>query len=286
MTTESTDTTVDTSEKGSSNEFEFGNFEDVNVTDDNEEEEESRRPPTSKVSPKRGEAPAQVVEPEAEEEEQEQDDGPTQELKEEDDETEEETAPQHPVDDVPGQEEQEQEEVEEEGAKTKPDATTSNGESKKDTPCQVEAEVCEAFFEWTNAWNSGNLFGYLDAYWDSDQTRYISADLAEGPHAKGGVVITGRREIDKVFTEIFVKNKKQQEKQRKKKGVAGILTLRKLIVTPTSANHDHAVVYGEHQMELAGDKKGIPRSGVFTIHVQKINGWKIISEHGTTVPRK
>ena len=159
-------------------------------------------------------------------------------------------------------------------------------EDEASSSSKVEAEVCEAFFEWINAWNSGNLFGYLDAYWESDQTRYISEHLADGPHSKGGVIITGRREIDKIFTDIFIKNKKFQEKYKVKKGVAGIITLRKLIVTPTGGNHDHAIVFGEEQLELAGDKKGTIRGSVWTIHVQKINGWKIISEHATALPKK
>ncbi|KAL7578273.1 hypothetical protein ACA910_012689 [Epithemia clementina (nom. ined.)] len=178
--------------------------------------------------------------------------------------------------------------VSKEPAKVQAADTSTNGGKKQSDPSKVEAEVCEAFFEWTNAWNSGNLFGYLDAYWDSDQTRYVSEQLAEGPHTKGGVVVTGRRDIDKVFTDMFVKNKKQQERQKAKKGVAGIMTLRKLIVTPTGGdNHDNAIVFGEYFLEVAGDKKGMSDDRVFTIHVQKRNNaWKIISEHATALPKK
>lgn len=149
---------------------------------------------------------------------------------------------------------------------------------------QIEAEVCETFFAWMDCWNEGNLFGYLDSYWDSEETRYISEGLASSyPPAKGGVVITGRRDIDRVFTDVFVKMKKLQEKHKSKKGVAGFLTLRKLIVTPTG--YENAIVFGENQLEVAGEKP-TSRGGVFTIHVRKMDGkWKIVSEHHTALPR-
>ena len=148
---------------------------------------------------------------------------------------------------------------------------------------KVEAEVCEAFFGWTESWNAGNLFGYLDAYWDSEQVRYISESLLKSPHSKGNVVIYGKKQIEAIFTDTFVKNKKQQERYKDKKGVAGFISLRKLIVTPTGSKN--AIVFGEHQMEVAGDKRGTVRAGVFTIHVRKLQGkWKIVSEHGTSKP--
>mmetsp|Transcript_12272 Transcript_12272/g.16066 ORF Transcript_12272/g.16066 Transcript_12272/m.16066 type:complete len:250 (-) Transcript_12272:78-827(-) len=150
---------------------------------------------------------------------------------------------------------------------------------------KVETEVCEAFFEWTDSWNKGNLFGYLDAYWDSEQVRFVSETLLNSSHSKGSVVIHGRRGIDSIFTDIFVKTKKQQERYKEKKGVAGMISLRKLIVTPTGTKN--AIVFGEHQMEVAGDKRGTSRGGVFTIHVRKLAGqWKIISEHSTALPKK
>eukprot|EP00522_Entomoneis_paludosa_P006388 CAMPEP_0172451984 /NCGR_PEP_ID=MMETSP1065-20121228/9775_1 /TAXON_ID=265537 /ORGANISM="Amphiprora paludosa, Strain CCMP125" /LENGTH=230 /DNA_ID=CAMNT_0013203957 /DNA_START=74 /DNA_END=763 /DNA_ORIENTATION=+ len=135
---------------------------------------------------------------------------------------------------------------------------------------KVEAQVCEAFFEWTDSWNSGNLFGFLDAYWVSEETRYTSEMLLNTSYSKGSIVICGRKEIDKVFTDMFVKNKKRQEKYKQKKGVAGIMSLRKIIVTPTGSKD--AVVYGERQMEVAGDKRGAANGIVFTVHVRKIAG--------------
>lgn len=145
----------------------------------------------------------------------------------------------------------------------------------------VEAEVRAAFDQWNDAWNRGDLGGYLDAYWDSDETRYISESLKNVPGAEKWVIY-GKQNIDKVFTDVFVRTKTFLATQATKKGVAGLLSLSRLQVTP--AGPDEAVVFGEYLLELT---ESLRRTGLFTIHVRKENDrWVIVSEHSTSLPKE
>ena len=143
---------------------------------------------------------------------------------------------------------------------------------------QIEAEVKAAFDKWNDAWNRGDLQGYLDAYWDSPETRYVSESLKTVSFADG-IVVRGKKNIDKVFTDVFVRSKMMLLKEDTRKGVAGMLSLVKLQVTPASTSN--AVVFGEFKIDMTDS---LSRTGVFTIHVRKERGlWVIVSEHATAL---
>ena len=156
--------------------------------------------------------------------------------------------------------------------------TPQRGSSDAHLDVDIEMEVKAAFDKWNDAWNRGDLQGYLDAYWDSRETRYVSESLKAVPFADG-IVVHGKKNIDKVFTDVFVRSKTMLLKEETRKGVAGLLSLVKLQVTPASSTN--AIVFGQFNIEMTDS---LSRSGVFTIHVRKEQGlWVIVSEHATAL---
>jgi ketosteroid isomerase-like protein len=146
------------------------------------------------------------------------------------------------------------------------------------THLDMEAEIKAAFDTWNDAWNRGDLGGYLDAYWDSPETRYVSESLKSVPFADG-IVVLGRQNIDKVFTDVFVRSKTFLANQSNRQGVAGLLSLPKLQVT--AAGSTDAVVFGEFKIDMTTTTS---RAGLITIHLRKEGGrWAIISEHTTSL---
>jgi ketosteroid isomerase-like protein len=145
----------------------------------------------------------------------------------------------------------------------------------------VTEEIQAAFSKWNEAWNKGDLEGYLDAYWDSPDTRYVSESLKPVPGVPG-IVVLGKKEIDKVFTDVFIQSKRFLENQLSKKGVAGLVSLVQLDVTP--AGTTDAVAFGQYRLELTDT---VTRGGVFTIHLRKVKDkWKIVYEHSTPLPKE
>jgi hypothetical protein len=174
------------------------------------------------------------------------------------------------------------EQEQEEPAKQQPASSDNHhaiDASSDDTNRSVELEVTAAFEIWNNAWNRGDLNGYLDAYWDSAETRYVSETL-KNVDGVDNCVVLGRSTINRVFTDVFERTKSFLAKQPSKKGKVGYLSLKQLEITP--AGSVDAIVFGEFQLEMTD---AITRGGLFTIHVRKVERkWVIISEHATSLP--
>jgi ketosteroid isomerase-like protein len=119
------------------------------------------------------------------------------------------------------------------------------------------SEIKSAFGQWTDAYNRGNIEGYLEGYADLPTIRYVS----------GKNVIIGKEEICKVF---------------KEKGTKGFLELVHFEAECFGAN---AICFGKYKLTedlKDGKEKEIVHEGCFTVHVQKLNGqWKIISDHSS-----
>jgi len=112
-------------------------------------------------------------------------------------------------------------------------------------------EIKDVFSIWTQAWNDGDLEGYLKAYAESEQTRYCS----------GSKVVRGKAAIANLY---------------RQRGASGQLTVVEFEAQAVGALD--GIVFG--QFELVTDDDGATYTGAFTVHVQKINGaWRIMSDH-------
>jgi ketosteroid isomerase-like protein len=112
----------------------------------------------------------------------------------------------------------------------------------------------DAFETWQQAWNSGDLEGYLAAYWDAAETRYTS----------NGAVIRGKVAIAEAYRARVPSPE-----------MMGTLNVPELDIELMGERD--ALVFGVWQ--LAGQDGSIS-SGAFTVHVRHINGrWYILSDH-------
>ncbi len=117
-----------------------------------------------------------------------------------------------------------------------------------------------SFTKWTQALNRADADGYLDAYWKSDQTRWVS----------GGKVVVG---FDNIKAEFYRRFMSSQDL-----GTTEIGDLQADILTD-----DTALVFG-HYKQISSDD--VITTGVFTVHLRKINGsWQIVSDHATQLNR-
>ncbi len=142
------------------------------------------------------------------------------------------------------------------------------GMTSADSRSVASSEISTCFQTWTNAWNEGNIVGYLDGYADSPLTRYVS----------GKKVINGKDNIIKMFEE---------------RGARGNLSLVHF-ESDCISEHD-AICFGQYKLvecAVKEDDRGRIKDvntgeehmyeGCFTVHVRKLqNTWKIISDHSS-----
>lgn len=160
------------------------------------------------------------------------------------------------------------------GTPIEPMATTTETNTIGITNEQQEQQIRECFNEWTEAWNKGDIDGYLNGYMDSSQTRYVS----------GKKVVRGKENIRSML--------------EARGGPKGILSLVELDVEVMS-NCKDAICFGQYQLEMSidsdddDDQKKEIHMGCFTVHVSKIainagedeanenQTWKIFSDHSS-----
>lgn len=117
----------------------------------------------------------------------------------------------------------------------------------------AEQAIRDAFTAWGDAWNSGDLEGYLAGYYDSEQTRYIS----------NGKVIQGQQAIVDAYRARFPTPES-----------LGQLALLELEVEPIGDRD--GLVFGIWQHT----RDGVTGSGAFTVHVRCFGGvWQIVTDH-------
>ena len=118
-----------------------------------------------------------------------------------------------------------------------------------------EQRIRARFKEMTEAWNRGDLIAYLAGYWDSEETRWIS----------GGMIVRGLEAIRARYKLIY--DSPEKLGQLEVKGLEiDILT------------DGDALVVGKWS-HIAGQ---LPRVGVFTIHMKKIQGeWFMATDHAS-----
>ncbi len=126
----------------------------------------------------------------------------------------------------------------------------------------LKQQIRECFDCWTDAWNRGDINGYLDGYLNSPKTRYVS----------GKKVIRGKENI--------------VEQLKARGGPKGILSLTEFEVELMTDCRD-AVCFGQYKL-IDGSEN---HAGCFTVHLRQVlredddggdvHNWKIVSDHSS-----
>lgn len=111
--------------------------------------------------------------------------------------------------------------------------------------------IHEAFATWTDAWNRRDIDTYLDAY--TENARYVTP--------------TG-----------VLKGKEQIERHMRSRGIAGQLSTHSMEIELMGSNN--ALVFAWYLLKISD---GTSHEGVFTVHVERQHGWKIVSDHSSAV---
>lgn len=105
------------------------------------------------------------------------------------------------------------------------------------------------------AWNRGDIPGFMEGYWKSDELRFAS----------GGSVTHGWQETLDRYTRNYGEGDPAK---------MGELNFSDLVVEATSP--DDALVFGKWQLTLADESPW----GLFTLHFENVDGqWVIVSDH-------
>ena len=125
------------------------------------------------------------------------------------------------------------------------------GQSKK--RLRVVASVKAVLEAQVAAWNRGDVEGYMDGYWRSDETVFVSGDSL----TRGWQTVLAR----------YKKNYDSREKM-------GTLTFSDLEIT--SIGSDAAIAIGRWHLQRANDEP----HGRFTLIFRKTRqGWRIVHDH-------
>jgi beta-aspartyl-peptidase (threonine type) len=104
-----------------------------------------------------------------------------------------------------------------------------------------------------DAWNRGDIDTFMNGYWRSDETIFVSGD-----------------EVPRGWQKVLDRYKKKYSDRAK----MGTLTFSDLEMTPLS--NDSAVVLGSWELKRANDKP----HGRFTLIFRRFpQGWKIVHDH-------
>ena len=127
----------------------------------------------------------------------------------------------------------------------------------------LSAEIVGMLHESTVSWNSGDLDGYLDDYWPSEELTF------SGPEG----VTRGWEDLRSRYLHSYWAPGVRRDSLR----------FEELEVTPLG--EDHALVLGRYvlfQPEDSGDLRG---TGYFTLVLGKVDGaWRILHDHTSAAP--
>ncbi|MEZ5306348.1 MAG: nuclear transport factor 2 family protein [Pyrinomonadaceae bacterium] len=127
----------------------------------------------------------------------------------------------------------------------------NTGKNKK-----IEDAVLKVITDQAAAWNRGDLEGFMEGYWKSENLRFVSGNSI----AKGWQAALDR----------YKKGYDTREKM-------GVLTFSELEVTVLDKKS--AYVKGRFTLERKEDKP----TGLFTLIFRKIDGeWKVVHDHTST----
>ena len=134
---------------------------------------------------------------------------------------------------------------------------SEGGDVSDDSLHAAAAGVCAAFEASSEAWNRGDLDGYLAGYLDSERTRWIS----------GGTAIQGKAAIAAALKARYASPE-----------AMGQLQITHLDIDILS--DAHAMVFGQACHTLGTKVRAL----VFTVHLTRVGGqWLMVTDHTSAV---
>ncbi len=136
-------------------------------------------------------------------------------------------------------------------------ATGRNQDSRQQTPRREEAELRDLLTAQVAAWNHGDIEGFMQGYWKSDQTTFSgSSGVSRGWQAL----------LDRY------------RKNYSTRAIMGHLEFSGLEITPLA--DDAALILGQWHL----DRETGPTGGVFTLVARRFpEGWRIIHDHTSEI---
>ncbi len=120
-------------------------------------------------------------------------------------------------------------------------------------PSKIESSVLQVLNAQVDAWNRGDIAGFMDGYWRSDEMRFVSGNNV----AKG-------------WQAAYDRYKKSYDTREK----MGVLSFSELDVTVL--NKESAFVTGRYSLKRSSDEP----TGLFTLIFRKIEtNWRIVLDH-------
>ncbi|HEY6272251.1 MAG TPA: nuclear transport factor 2 family protein [Terriglobales bacterium] len=140
-------------------------------------------------------------------------------------------------------------------AQAQPQASPQQGEAQEEFRAEVEEGIKHMLVSQIEAWNHGNLEGFMQGYWHSpDLTFYSGADITKG------------------WEPTLQRYRQRYQSQGKEMGQLDFQNLEIDVL-----GRRGAVVTGKWQLTLSD---GTKPHGLFTLVVKKMpGGWKIVHDH-------
>ena len=118
---------------------------------------------------------------------------------------------------------------------------------------KITEDIRQVMNEQVEAWNRGDIDGFMQGYWNSPQMTFVSGN-----------------NVTKGWQPTLLRYKKSYDTRAK----MGVLSFTDVEITVTSK--ESAVVLGRFTLEREMDKP----TGLFTLNFRKFkDGWKIILDH-------
>lgn len=125
-----------------------------------------------------------------------------------------------------------------------------------DVSSKIESAIADVMNKQVEAWNKGDIEGFMDGYWKSEDMRFVSGNT-----------------VSKGWQAAFDRYKKGYDTREK----MGFLSFSELEFTVLGENA--ALVKGRFTLERKEDKP----TGLFTLVFRKFVGeWKIVHDHTST----
>ena len=130
----------------------------------------------------------------------------------------------------------------------------------EELPNKIAPEIQSVLRAQQDAWNRGDIDGFMNGYWASDETVFVSGD-----------------EVTRGWQKVLDRYKTKYSDRAK----MGALTFSDFELTPLS--NDSAVVLGSWKLKRANDEP----HGRFTLVFRKFpDGWKIVHDHTSAAREK
>jgi len=121
-----------------------------------------------------------------------------------------------------------------------------------------EGEIRTLLTMQTEAWNRGDIDGFMEGYWKSDQTEFV-----------------GARGVSRGWQALLDRYRRDYPDQK----AMGHLSFANLEIHVTCADGAYAI--GEFHLQRENDQP----AGVFTLYFRKFpEGWRIVVDHTTVFP--